>query len=452
MENNPWMEEANEGMVFLSPERPSHYMRSALGRAGWAGSLLIALVTAHGKPPAAAAAPAYQYEVLALLGARAPGGGALRGGFEPAAVSEQSDVAYIAGVGSRGARGLFLDTLADVVPIVSPGQDAAEGWRFAEQPGALGGIAAPVAVSAAGDIAFAADLTRDDQRGSGVFRWARETRTLVAVALPRAPAPGEAVFGDARAGVAFDALGAVLFSASLQPPEGATDGPAEGLFRFSAGGEIGSLILPGDPEPGGGRFVRAGRPSANRAGQIAFEAEVARNGQRRAGIFLAEGARLRSVVEAGALLPGGDLLRAMREPHLNERGDVLFLGDAGEWAVYLARAGTLTRLVGPGSALPDGKRVGQVVAGPASLSVAPGGQAALVLRPEDQPESAGVYLSGPGGLTAVALPGTFLAGVGPIDAVGEAVALNDGGQVAFQAELADGDIALVLATPVPSGG
>ena len=56
------------------------------------------------------------------------------------------------------------------------------------------------------------------------------------------------------------------------------------------------------------------------------------------------------------------------------------------------------------------------------------------------------------GLTPVALPATFLAGVGPVDTVGEAVAVNDAGQVAFQAELADGEMALVLATPAPSGG
>jgi hypothetical protein len=412
--------------------------------------IAILLIVAQGSPAGAGTRPSYRYEVLALLGTRAPGGGALRGAFEPTAIGLERDVLYAAGVGSRGAKGLFLDTLDEVLSIAAPGEEAADGWRFAEQPGVLGGVGLPVAMNGAGDIAFTADLNRDAETGAGVFLWERETHTLRAVALSGGPAPGGGTLGDARPGVAFDPSGAVLFSARIEGVADAVEGPAEGLFRFLAG-ETASLVIPGDNEPGGGRFVRAGHPSANSSGKIAFEAAVLRDGRLHSGIFVAEEGRLRSLVEVGALLADGSTFRGVREPRIDRSGAVTFLGDTGEWAIYQANLEGQPRLAWPGMPLPDGDRVSHVADGPGSLAVSQGAAMALVLRLEEA-EASGVFLHGHDGLNPVALPGTFLAGVGPVDNVGDAVALSEGGDVAFQAELADGQIALVLATPVPSGG
>jgi hypothetical protein len=149
--------------------------------------------------------------------------------------------------------------------------------------------------------------------------------------------------------------------------------------------------------------------------------------------------------------PAGGVFRDVAPPRLNNRGDLVFFGDTGEWGVYLAQEGRLTRLVGPGMLLPGGARVGTLVTGEGSLALNQEGAVAMALQPEKM-AAAGIFLYQGGALWPVALPGTILAGIGPLDNVGPDLALNDRGQVAFQAELAGGRVALVLASPVPSGG
>jgi hypothetical protein len=396
-----------------------------------------------------AAEPAYRYEVLATLGTQAAGGGALRGEFKVGAVGNAGEVAYVAGVGSGGAQALFLDTPDDVVRVVSPGADAAGGWQFAEKPGLLGGIAAPVAMGPSGDLVFAADLTRAGESGAGVFRWDRSSGVITAIALPGQPGPGGTTLGNARSVPSVAASGAVAFAAGLAAPPSAPD-DATGLFLLDAG-RLDAVALPGMPAPDGGALLQAGRPSLNNRGLLAFEATQARDNRVTTGIYIAEGAVLRLAVGDGTSLVGGGTLRAAREPRLNDAGDLAFLGDDGESGVYLKGIVGVSRLAAPGMTVPGGARVRAVATGEGSLALNQRGEVAMQFALE-QPRAAGIFLSRGGTLTAVALPGTFLAGVGPLDNVGEYLAINDQGQIAFQAELADGEIDLVLATPVPSGG
>jgi hypothetical protein len=403
-------------------------------------AVALGMGAAHADPPS------YQYEALAYRGASAPGGGTLQGAFRPSALGNASEVIYIAGVDSSGAEGLFLDTGDGVFEIAGPGADAADGWQFAEQPGILGGIAAPVSRNAAGDLVFAADLVRDLHSGSGTFLWKQETGVLTAVALPGQPAPGSGVFGNARSRASIADSGDVAFAAEVMSPGGEAN---EGVFLLSQG-RITAIARPGDLEPGGGTFVRASRPCINNQGLIAFEAEVTQEGQSATGIFLWSATRLTRVAGAGTPAPEGGAFRSVQTPCLNNRGDLVFFGDTGDGAVYLARAGRLTRLVGPGSPLPAGARVRAVVTGEGSLALNQEGGVAMALRPGNT-AAAGIFLYQDGALWPAALPGTILAGIGPLDNVGPDLALNDRGQVAFQADLANGLAALVLATPVPSG-
>lgn len=391
--------------------------------------------------------PAYQYEALAYLGAGAPGGGTLQGAFKPGALGNEGEVAYVAGVGPGGAQGLFLDTIDGALAIAGPGLDTAQGWQLAAMPGDLGGIASPVSMNAAGDIVFAADLTRADQTGAGTFLWKPKTAALTALALPGQAAPGAAIFGNAgvRAGIADN--GDVAFTAEL-PADGG--GVGAGVFLLSQG-RITPVARPGDPEPGGGTFVRASHPSVNDHGMVAFQADVSRGSQSATGIYVWNGSHAAVVAETGVQAPEGGVFRAAEEPRLNNSGDLAFFGDSGEWAAYLARGGLLTRLVGPGSLIPGGSRVGMVVAGEGSLALNQEGAVAMVLKPENS-QAAGIFVYQRGVLWPVALPHSILAGIGPLDNVGPDLALNDQGQVAFQAELADGEVALVLASPLPSGG
>jgi hypothetical protein len=409
----------------------------------WTFVSMMAVLVVVGR--ARAGPPAYQYRALAFLGTKAAGGGALRGAFKPGAIGGQSQVAYVAGVGSRGAEGLFLDTLGTVTPVARPGGEAGDGWLFAEQPGVIGGIASPVAMNAAGDLVFAADLTRATEQGSGVFRWDWQTGELTALSLPGQAAPNGAVFGNTRSPAGINDQGDVAFAAELT----AAGGGAEGLFLFSDG-QIKSIVQPGDSEPGGGKFALATRPSLNAPGQVAFRGDVIREGRRSTGIFLADSAGLRVIADQGQAAPEGGTFLEAREPHLNDHRELAFLGNTGEWAVYLANAVRVTRLAGAGTILPGGARVRTVITTNGSLALNQAGAVAMLLKLE-QPEAAGIFVWQEGTLWPVVLPGTLVAGVGPIDDVGTTVALNDQGQIAFEAELADGEVALVLATPVTAG-
>jgi hypothetical protein len=104
-------------------------------------------------------------------------------------------------------------------------------------------------------------------------------------------------------------------------------------------------------------------------------------------------------------------------------------------------------VAGPGTPLPGGASAGAVVAGDSSLSLNRDGVLAMVLNTTGSSAS-GLFLYLRGELWSAAMPGTILAGIGPLDRVGPTIALSESGQVAFQAEPADGQAVLVLATPV----
>src|SRR5207249_2091253 len=87
--------------------------------------------------------PAYHFQALAYRGSLAPSGDVFQGDFRPGAIGTEGGVAYVAGVGDRGAQALFLDTADGVFTVAAPGLPAADGWSFAEKPGDLGGIASP---------------------------------------------------------------------------------------------------------------------------------------------------------------------------------------------------------------------------------------------------------------------------------------------------------------------
>jgi hypothetical protein len=406
---------------------------------------LTALFIAALAPAAAANQPSYQYRAVAVLGTRAAGGGALRGGFEPGALDSQSRLAYVAGIGSRGAQGLFLDTLGTATPVARPGNAAGDGWVFAEQPGLIGGIASPVAMNAEGDLVFAADITRGTEQGSGTFRWVWQTEELSALSLPGQTAPNGALFGNTHSPASINDQGDIAFAVEVS---GGT-APEEGLFLLSEG-KLTPLVLPGDSEPGGGKFASATHPSVNAARQVAFQADVVREGRRSTGVFLADSTGIHAIADPRRIAPGGGSFLGAREAHLNNRGQLAFLGNTGAWAAYLANGDQITRLTGPGSVLPGGAPVHAVITTDGSLSLNQSGAVAMLLKVEE-PDAAGLFVWQQETLWPVALPGTFLAGIGPIDSVGTTVALNDQGQVAFEAQTDDGDAALVLATPVTAG-
>jgi hypothetical protein len=362
------------------------------------------------------------------------------------AVAEGGEVAFTAEIGSNRAQGVFFDFIDAVVAVALPGETAAGGWRFAERPGGVGGIAAPVSMNRSGDLAFAADLLREEETGSGTFLWERATGGLTAISLPGMAAPDGSLVGSTRSPASINDRGAVAFSVELLGPDG-TPGEAI-LLRTPERGAV--IARTGDPAPGGGFFTRVGRPSLASGGQVAFEGEVVREDERARGIFLWDGQRLDTAVAAGMRLPGG-MLGDLREPRLNENGDLVFFGDTEGVSVYLVRETRVSRLAGPGTEPSGAARVVRVVTGDGALVLNQRGMVALILELEES-SGAGVFVHHQDGLWPVALPGTFLAGIGPMDDVGPTVALSDAGHVCFQAELADGEVVLVLATPVPGGG
>jgi hypothetical protein len=152
-----------------------------------------------------------------------------------------------------------------------------------------------------------------------------------------------------------------------------------GVFASDSHGQIRTVAVPGDPAPGGGVFDFADFPSINDAGDVAFGAHVRGEecltgvSQTRS-IHCDESLYLRrasgeilSIVHQGDLAPGGGTFRSILAPVINNRGEILFIGDLtpppgrrrdlGVF-LYTYTGGQVVPIALPGQELPGG---GQLV-------------------------------------------------------------------------------------------
>jgi hypothetical protein len=406
----------------------------------------LALLTAAAVPAGFAAG--YNYKAIAYLDTPAPGGKNFVNDFEPGAISDKGELAFIVDYDTESSEGLYLATEQGLITIVEPGKPATDGWSFVAD-GPIGMIIGPVSMNAAGDISFGADIKQGDTISSANFLWRRSNQTLEAIQLPGQDAPGGGKFGivPGQAWTSLNDMGDVLFSVQVPNPDGEQE---LGLFLRTADGKMSAIVRPGDKSPEGGvfRLPRRARGTMNLARQIAFRANVTKDGNTWTGIYLWQDGKISPLITLETDAPGGGKFQEALDPRINNKGQIAFLGrTAGGLGLYLLDGGKIQPIASPGQDLPGGGKLETAVTRECTHALANSGSMAMLL---DLAEGGrGAYAFRDGSLQVVARPGMDLPGIGTLENAETCAAVGNLGHVAFQANLKDGKIALVLATPTP---
>lgn len=412
---------------------------------------------------------------LALLGDPVPNGGEFDFGFEPYAVNNRGDVAFAADLfvaGMEIGQGIFIRTpKGELIEVVRAGEVTPEA-------NAIFGsfVAEKTPMNYRGDLAFAFQREPEsDVAGvnTGVYRFSRKTGAVTPVMLPGDPAPGGGKFAGALTASGFNNWGHVAFAglvtgADIDPdtPPG-IDGLGVGVFIQDRKGRTVSVIRPGHPGPAGGVFDFATMPTINDRGDMAFNGHVNLDecvSTAPVSIFClgsvyfkSRKGRVLSLAHQGDPAPGGGTYRFAFRPVINNRSEVVFLGDltpapglAESVAVFLYSQGKVIPIARPGDVLPGG---GVFVTGsPLAGTLGLNWQGDVVFSASllrDGKAETGLYVFSRGRLHLVAKTGTVIPKVGtivqlqPPDSVGQLPftwtggAVNERRQVVFMATVED---------------
>jgi hypothetical protein len=457
-------------------------------------------------PEARADPGSYVFTELARTDGKAPGSGSLKFDidFEPWAINASGNVAFVADLQSGGTdigEGIFASRQGQLIRIARPGQPAPGGGTFASTPGCCGDGHTPL--NNAGDGAFIYTLEPVDPNNvvvnAGLYRFSLLTPTLTAVVVPGStPAPTPT--GGTFAGVYFDASlnsrrDLMFGGISPRPPQipcpgsRPCDGLGVGVFKADKTDHIVSIVAPGDPAPPphAGVFDAADHGWISDAGEIAFEAHV--KGEECIDIgtpFLCGGSvykrsakgQIQSIAHQGDPAPGGGTYRLAFGPVMNSAGDLIFIGDltpAPEKEInqgvffFDSQAGTTAPVVRPGDAMPGGGNFVTASGFAYQYSLNNPGDVSFIGRLDTHADinpvgvgDTGLYVASHGSLHVVARTGTFIPSVGTIAQINNPIlsdtgfsssfaaggAINDRGQILFEATLADQTTGvLFVATP-----
>jgi hypothetical protein len=182
--------------------------------------------------------------------------------------------------------------------VVAAGQPAPGGGAFERFDVAAQPVAAPV--NAEGRVAFYASLVRTNAR-EGIFL-ATSTRILKVAALGDAAPGGGTLSEFAKHPLpALNDAGKVAFGAAI-----AGGRASEGVF-LASNGSLNTIALSGTDAPGilSGTFVEFDLPALNNLDDVVFLATVRRGRETLPVLYLWSNGRLRKLVAAGDLVPGG---------------------------------------------------------------------------------------------------------------------------------------------------
>ena len=422
---------------------------------------------------------------LATLGGPAPGGGTFAAGidFEPYGLNSTGKAAFAADM-STGGEGVFLGRKGQLSQITRAGLAAPGGGTF----GGFG-VFGNLGVNDAGDAAFAFGLEPFSfpiGAGGGVYRYTGASGALSAVVVPgMTPAPTGGTFVGAAFRTVLNNMGEIAFAGIVETGAGIADPLGMGIFKAGVHGEITNVASPGDPTPGGGVFDFAQNPWINDPGDIAFGAHVAGEeciafAPQNIVIFCGESVYVRSgatgaissIAHQGAPAPGGGVYRLAFGPVINNRGEIVFIGDLTEspgvgdaLAVFLFTGGQTIRIAAPGDPMPGGGTLVRAAFSPSNYFVNNRGDVVFNATLDNDANGDGIpdtglYLWAGGALRLIARSGTVAPGIGTIAhlqppvVVGDGyphggAILNDRGQVLFQATLDDGIGVLLMANAPP---
>lgn len=455
--------------------------RSAVTRTGVALLLVAGLVGTLPRGVLGQQA-GYGFRPLAFLEDPAPGGGSFTYDFEPYGINNLGEVAFVADL-TTGGEGVFLARKGRISEIMRSGQPAPGGGTF---EGATWGHSA---LNAQGDVAFVFKLSpvgSPDGVNAGLYRYLHGTKKLDAVMVPEVtPAPGGGVFKGAFQHASLNSRREIVFTGVVPTDKGLHRPGQEylglgwGIFRANRRGRISSVVSPGDPVPGGSTFDSAGDPWINERGDAAFEAHV--TGEKCGdlqdicpnSVYLWKAAtgKIQSIAHQGNPAPGGGVYLNAWGPVLNNRGEVVFIGDLpptapaeGIRGVFLSSGETVIAVARPGDPMPAGGKLKNVSVFISNYHLNNRGEVsfnAILDSDEDGDglDDTGLYVWSRGSLRLVARTGTVIPGVGTVAHLSSpslagfsggptsGAILNDRGEVFFQATLTDGRGVLLVATP-----
>src|SRR6516162_4446398 len=458
-----------------------------------AGAALLAFGLIASAPRADYAIPeGYTFTRLAIVPGPGPGTESFVDDFEPHAINAAGNVAFAAdlmGGGSNIGEGVFASRAGKLLQIMSPGDPAPGGHNFSssEESGVLG--MTPLNNPGAGAFAYILD-TWDPATplglNSGLYRFSLNVPRPSAVVVPGVTPSPTGHSGDTFAGVyvnpTLDDVGHLVF-AGIAPYPQLTGNPGYnglgvGLFMADSHDRISKIVAPGDPAPLGGVFDDAFQGWMNNRGTIGFEAHVAGEECVNIGSPLVCGAGLyrrsslgtiRSIAQQGDPAPGGGHYRQAFGAVMNDRDDLVFIGDLTpapdllqSLGVFL-NSGRQDQRGGPPRRCDAGRRPFR------------DRERVSIRRPHQQRgarldtqtfnngvHDTGLYARSNGKLQLVARTGTVISGVGTIAQINNPLyadlyavaffgepAINDAGQIFFEATLTDGSGVLLIASPHP---
>jgi hypothetical protein len=375
-------------------------------------------------------------------------------GVRPAGIDGQGQVAFTAIVGlPLASPAAFLFSAGLVRPLVVPGDHTTEGDVVRS--------VSTLSLNTQGQSAFEDSGGPFDRvyrlTDEGISRVAGETDTVAATprvvhastsAISRVGRPLFVAWIFPGMGGIFDVNGALRVGIGDAVPGGDVITNIAGLSSNDVGtiaftaqlrGGVGILlshedrtlievVRNGSPMPGGGTFsLTPDPPSVNAAGQVAFAAQ--------AGIFLASNGGIAPVVRVGDPAPGGGQFTALRNPSLNDSGQVAFIGSVSSppllsGDVFLASADGVLAVVHTGDPAPGGG----TFSGFSAPHVNAAGQVAFRASSAPFPPPAGgvFVFSRHHGIRSVVLTGDSAPGGGTFANIGSSITFDAHGRVAFQ--------------------
>ena len=413
------------------------------------------------------------FEKIAMLGDPAPGGGSFTRDFEPYGLNSRGALAFVADL-STGGEGVFLlprGGSSSAIAIARIGQPAPGGGTFDRT------VLGHTSINDSGNVAFVfglRPLNPPDLKGfmkAGLYRYSYADMKLSAVVVPSAThAPGFGVFQSTDQHASMNNSGDIVFPGVVRTMAGVSraSGLGQGIFGVDRNNNITKIVAPGDPAPGGSTFDFATNPWINDKGDIAFGAHVA--GEECISImssgpacveslYFKSAARgtIESIAHQGEQAPNGQFFRGAWGPALNNRGQLVFMGELPPLAghgnargIFIHSRGVTIAIAIPGDMVPDGRKIVTVNPAFAAGNYSLNNQGEVTFNAALENSESGLYVSSQGRLHLVAGTGSMIPGVGTISDVASLMnggVINDRGQILFSATLTDGRIVLLLATP-----
>ena len=197
---------------------------------------------------------------------------------------------------------IWLALAAESTPFSSKPASGAAGAGPALAAGGAFAAFGPPALSAGGQVAFAAVVEGKAVPG-GVFVATGDRIQMVVAAGEDTPIGG--IFAKFSERIGLNDAGVIAFHGILK------FAPVEAAIFVVESGRTRAISRLGDPAPGGGTIAHFGPwPSVGSTGAVAFAASI-ESGSTSVAILLADATGLTQIVAVGDTLPGGDRIASL---------------------------------------------------------------------------------------------------------------------------------------------